>query len=299
VGAAASSGGGGIEITFSTATPATAVGAPAAASTLVADAVICALPAPALASAVARVAELDDARAALEGIPFGSVAVVNLAYRGRRVLPRGLAGFGYLVPSGDRCWRSDARVATAAAATTTTTSSSSSSSSTGVLGMTWDSDVFPGQSAPFIELVQRGFVTQRRDAASGCLLPWSADDVPARLLETETRVTVMLGGATMPREALLGMSRPQLVEAALRAAREHLAISARPDEVAVNVAADAIPQYTLGHDGRVAAIHAGVDAAFGGRLVLLGNSYSGIGLSDSVANALDAGRALAERLAAQ
>lgn len=261
------------------------------AGSFIADHVICALPAPALSGALAGLgAPALPTRDALDAIPFGSVAVVNFGYRRRRVLPPGLAGFGYLVPSGDRVWRQGAAVGP------TEAGSSAGGSSTGVLGMTWDSDVFPGQSESFVADSESGFVRQRRHPQSGELLPWGAEDVPVGAREGETRLTVMVGGATVPREVLLGLTQQQLIAVALRAAREHLGILAQPDAVAVNVASDAIPQYTVGHSARVESVMAGARALFGPRLRVIGNSFSGIGLSDTIANAVEAGAGLAELL---
>jgi protoporphyrinogen oxidase len=318
----------GVEVAYTTsATP----GGTATVTTLIADEVICALPAHALArvlpaaaaaqaAAAAPTATVDGSSdgspppppslasvvASLRAIPFASVAAVNLGWAGRRVLPPTLAGFGHLVPRRDRHWKTGARAEETAAAfesASATNAAGDASSSpgptanNGVLGCTWDSDVFPGQAPSFAGAVEAGAVQPRRDAATGTLLPWAADDVPPRVAASAgTRLTVMIGGATFPRDALAAMPPGELVAIARRAAREHLGITAPPDTTSVHVALDAIPQYALGHAGRVASVTAGLAAAFGGRVTPIGYSYTGIGLSDVIANGLATGRAVAERV---
>jgi oxygen-dependent protoporphyrinogen oxidase len=73
---------------------------------------------------------------------------------------------------------------------------------------------------------------------------------------------------------------------ALRAAREHLGVAAPPDVVRHSAARSGIPQYEVGHRARVAAARAAAAAAFGGRLVLVGNSLGGVGAADAIAGAL-------------
>lgn len=305
-------------------------------TSLVASEVISALPAFALADVLAGTSpssnnnnkDISAAVSALRGIPFASVATVNLGYR-RHVMPAGLAGFGYLIPSTDRIWKADPHAgsssssnaafaamagnighsnsnASSAHSTSTTgvvgssnsasTASSTSATSTGVLGMTWDSDVFPGQSQGFVERVHGRRMQPRRDKESGSLLPWTAGEVPASLLHSETRVTVMIGGATFPHDVLAGMSETQLLAIALRAAREHLGITVAPDVTSVNKALNAIPQYTVGHADRVKAVMDGCDKALFGRLHVIGNSFQGIGLSDCIDLAVTTGRSVAQQV---
>ena len=61
---------------------------------------------------------------------------------------------------------------------------------------------------------------------------------------------------------------------------------------------DAIPQYTVGHADRTAALAAAVRAAFGRHADVIGNSFHGVGVADSLAHGLAAGRAAAGRLQA-
>jgi protoporphyrinogen oxidase len=264
------------------------VGAGAATPSLVAsscvldaDYVVSALP----ASALAQVLPPDDAgfgpaiRAAA-AIPYASVGVVNLGYRHQLASSPAAAlnGFGYLCPARERA---------------------------GVLGMTWDSSVFPGQHAEHAASLRGATATAPGAAtASGAAAvaragpqqvfkrPGQPEDVAPALRAGETRLTVMMGGAYAPDVA--DRSEGQLVEAALKAARNHVGITMTPTVTVAGVARAAIPQYNVGHRARVAAVEEGVAAGYSGRVLLVGNSYHGIGVADCIANAL----AVGERVAA-
>ena len=203
----------------------------------------------------------------------------------------GRNGFGYLSPRRERHWRGEV-----------TPSPSSSGDDlgggNGVLGMTWDSEVFPSQAADLAAAVHAGWVAPQRDATSGAWLPHTLRGTRADGgWPNETRVAVMMGGALSPWVGQPG-AQPALVSTALRALREHTGITATPDAMHVSVAAGAIPQYTLGHGDRVAAIRAGLEALYGaGAVTPLGNSFGGIGVADTVAGALGAAEDLAGRLA--
>ncbi len=215
-----------------------------------ADAVICALPAPAVAGLLARCRHpaTAAAAAAAAAVPFASVAAVGLGWRGAagaalRAATAG--GFGFLVPRGER--------------------GGAGGSGDPLLGMTWDSTVFPGQ-------------------AGG---------------EGECRVTVMLGGATAPH--VEGWGEGRLVEAAVRAVGAHLCRGGAPPPQPIAalpaLARAAIPQYTVGHAARVAAVEGGVRAALPGvPVALVGNSWRGVGAADTIAGAIDAAEGVAAQL---
>ena len=129
-----------------------------------------------------------------------------------------------------------------------------------VLGATFDSSVFPGQAL---------------------------GNAP------ETRVTVMLGGAT---HDISGWSHAALERAALDSIRAQAGVNPRcgtpPHALLVTVANAAIPQYTVGHASRMADVFDGVRDAFSGRVLLVGNSWAGVGAADSIAG----GRSAAARV---
>lgn len=235
-----------------------------------ADFVVSALPASALAAvlresrqafddAASHSAPLLVARAALEptiltldAIPTASVAAVNLGYAPDlgSVKSAALRGFGYLIPASERKWADSPAAA-----------QGDRGQPHAVLGMTFDSDVFPRQS----------------HAADSTELAGSGSD---------TRLTVMIGGSTWPE--VDACAPAELERLALQAARVHVGITTAPTEVVVNLARRAIPQYTLGHHSRVAAVTAGSEALFGGRMRVIGNSFRGVGIADSLSNAVEA-----------
>ena len=234
---------------------------------LLADGVLCALPAPALGQLLAASPNpmLRGAAAAAARVPMASVAAVGLAWRGgaaRGLLPH--AGFGFLVPRRER----EAR---------------GCSLTDPLLGMTWDSAVFPGQQ-------QGGVDLQQQQRARG------AED------DTECRVTVMLGGATAPH--VEGWGAEELEAAALRAARTTLLPPGtqlpKPHAVLPALALRAIPQYTVGHAARLAEVEEGLRRAFPCTgVALVGNSWRGVGAADVVAGAVEAAEAMMMRVGKQ
>lgn len=102
-----------------------------------------------------------------------------------------------------------------------------------------------------------------------------------------TKVTVMLGGHwwdgwdAFPDEE-------QGAHMAKEVLKRHLGIVAEPSAVRVTLQKDCIPQYTVGHEQRMAASHQILLDNFGGKLSVAGSSYSGVGLHDCVRAAFDA-----------
>jgi oxygen-dependent protoporphyrinogen oxidase len=90
---------------------------------------------------------------------------------------------------------------------------------------------------------------------------------------------------------VLDLSDAELLAVVRRDLADYLGGDPRPDFVHVIRHDYAIPQYTLGHLERLAAIDRALDAVPG--LMLTGNGFRGIALNSCVAEA----RALASRLA--
>lgn len=342
---------------------------------------------------------LHGAARVLRETPFASLAVVSLGYKGRNLLPPphiphpssagaasgsaagaaaaagSFAGFGYLVPYAERRPAATPQplpsdfesLAARGRQPSAAAQGRYSGASAGVLGMTWDSTVFPGQAQAHAEALDSGAIAPRRDAASDRVLPGRDVDVAPAVLHGETRVTVMMGGATaadliepaLPHPtpadevaaaaaaaeaasaeddavptaaqhaAAVAHSRVDedfLVYKALRAAAAHVGLPATPDAVCTSVAWSAIPQYTVGHARRVdravqlaqtgfadlsAASESDVgrssgyrQESFGSqtaprascRFDMIGNSFRGIGVADSLTEGLDAGRRAADVL---
>ncbi|KAL8691373.1 MAG: hypothetical protein Q9218_003393 [Villophora microphyllina] len=105
------------------------------------------------------------------------------------------------------------------------------------------------------------------------------DEIPG------TKVTVMLGGhwwdgwiAYPDEEQGANMAKAIL--------KRHLGISEEPKAVHVGLQKNCIPQYTVGHHGRMAQANKALKK-FNGRLRVAGNSYNGVGLNDCVRSAED------------
>jgi hypothetical protein len=266
-----------------------------------ADFVISTLPANALARVASWTAPADVGSAqwrkrmadVLSQIPFANVGVVSMGFKEKKGLfPEG-GGFGYLVPTKER----SASTATAP------------EKAVSVLGMTWDSDVFPGQSLAWIGAAKdRRTMPQSADAASLAVTPSEVEQAlqtSSHPSAREARLTVMMGGAATPDVADAAKTsdadRRAIANDALRL---HLGVSpdvlSRPAAaVRSSVAVNAIPQYTVGHEARVREAVALADRIWNGRVALLGNSFFGIGLSDTISTARGMGRALAAKVKAE
>lgn len=117
-----------------------------------------------------------------------------------------------------------------------------------VLGVVWDSSAFPEQNN----------------------------------YAEETRLTVMLGGTHRPDIPL--MQENEIVAYAKQAISKHLGIVKQPDALKVSIAANAIPQYPVGHVNRVEQFKMRVNSVFDGRLHFLGNSWYGVSVNDCIAS---------------
>lgn len=180
------------------------------------EAVFSTLSAPAIGSLIASLNE--PLSTSLKAMTSASVGVVNVGYR-QNVLDR--KGFGYLIPSGERQL---------------------------ILGVVWDSCVFPQQNRH-------------------C---------------QETRLTVMIGGTHRP--DLLMKGENHCIAIALQALRDHLGIVATPDTVAFHLADQAIPQYTIGYAAKLTAIET-LRSACLPRLRFLGSAFHGVSVNDCIASA--------------
>lgn len=107
-----------------------------------------------------------------------------------------------------------------------------------------------------------------------------------------TKVTVMIGGhwwddfdSYPSEEEGIAMARAVL--------KRHLNVTAEPILTKAGLQRDCIPQYTVGHEGRMKKAHTEVRNAFGGKLAVAGNSYTGVGVNDCVRAARDVVMAVA------
>lgn len=165
-----------------------------------ADQIFCALPA-------AEAARLLPSIPELQSLTCASIGVVHVGYK-QPVLKR--KGFGYLIPTLEQ---------------------------EDLLGVIWDSSVFPEQN---------------RDKG-------------------ETRLTVML---PLKKDK-------DLVALALEGLQRHLGIDVSPAALNMHKAEQAIPQYTIGHLGRIETIESKLPK----KITLLGCSYRGVSISDCILEA--------------
>ena len=96
-----------------------------------------------------------------------------------------------------------------------------------------------------------------------------------------TKLTVMMGGHWWDTFS----SYPDSDEGAAMAKsvlRRHLNITEEPEVVRVNLQKDCIPQYTVGHEQRMKRAHGELIREYKGKLAVVGNSYTGVGVNDCV-----------------
>ncbi len=113
----------------------------------------------------------------------------------------------------------------------------------------------------------------------GCL--WTASIFPHQAPENGVLLRTMLGGATDPE--VLSLTDAELVSLVSRELSPLLGITGTPERLRVFRHPLGIPQYTLGHGGRLAALER-CEAEHPG-LVFAGNAYRGVGLNDCVLSA--------------
>lgn len=147
-----------------------------------------------------------------------SVAAINLGWS-EKVL--NYQGFGYLIPSGEQ---------------------------EKVLGVVWDSSVFPQQNRQ----------------------------------KNETRLTVMLGGTRFPEVDQLPANT--LKQYAQHAIKQHLKIDEVPQVMNVCLAKQAIPQYALGHAAKLKLLEESL-AALSTRITLHGSAWHGVAVNECILKA--------------
>jgi oxygen-dependent protoporphyrinogen oxidase len=98
---------------------------------------------------------------------------------------------------------------------------------------------------------------------------------------TGTKVTAMMGGHYWDGRASLP-SEDEAISEALRLLREHLGIIQYPSDVLVTLQKDCIAQYNVGHKAKLAHLRKQVIENYGGKLALVGSSYTGVGVNDCI-----------------
>lgn len=133
-----------------------------------------------------------------------------------------------------------------------------------------------------------GFVIDRREKRTISGATYGSTKFPGRFPEGTVLVRCFAGGAG--NEAALDCSDEELAERVRGDLRAIAGLEAAPVESKVVRWPNASPQYNVGHEARVARIHAGLADKKG--LILAGASYKGIGLPDCVRSGREAARAV-------
>ena len=126
-------------------------------------------------------------------------------------------------------------------------------------------------------------------AFDSCVFPEQGDSLPG--VEPATRLTVMMGGARFPH--LAHSSAAAVQSAAVAAVRDKLGVNVEPLWLEARLATECIPQYVLGHSRWVKGVEDGLEALnarlAGGastrRLNVLGNAMYGVSVNDLVTRA--------------
>jgi len=228
-----------------------------------ADAVISALPASSLAKVLPPLS--SSAISKLGQIEFANVAVCGLGWRRGGIIPQELSGFGFLTPTKERSLRHN------------------------ILGAVFDSNAFPGQT--------ESFAANRRTwrAKPGSSVSPCSDSVSPRADSVqESRISVMLGGAHWP--DVINVGESHLEDIAIKAAQSLLGVSVRPSDIVVNIGKACIPQYNVGHKERVNGIELDIEKFFNGKVSVIGNSFNGVGVADTISHAMRVGEKTSESL---
>lgn len=163
----------------------------------------------------------------LSKVECATLVIVHLGYK-KKVLNR--KGFGYLVPSQEN---------------------------DEILGMIWDSDVFPEQN----------------------------------LHPDQTRLSVMMGGAIRPE--ITKLSESEAIELAINAAKRHLNIHERPDVQLYTLAKECIPQYEVGHYHKMHQLEKRLNHLYP-EIVLSGNFLNGVSVNECIVRSAEVAKALTE-----
>ena len=125
-----------------------------------------------------------------------------------------------------------------------------------------------------------GFLVPFREGRRILGTLWDSSIFPNRAPEGYVLLRTMLGGARAPHLAMQDEKR--LVNTVSAELGEIMGLKAQPDFARVYIHEKAIPQYTLGHQGRLETIERLLSRYKG--LYLAGNSYRGISVNDCIEN---------------
>ena len=147
------------------------------------------------------------------------------------------------------------------------------SASVAVVNLGYHRDVLPGKGFGYL------IPAKEKEEILGVI--WDSSIFPQQQsCPTHTRLAVMMGGERHPDMA--GKGEDALAGIAMKAVAKHMKIVAAPDALMVKVAHAAIPQYALGHQGKVEAVKHALKRELP-QLHLCGNWLSGVSVNDCIA----------------
>jgi protoporphyrinogen/coproporphyrinogen III oxidase len=126
-----------------------------------------------------------------------------------------------------------------------------------------------------------GYLIPKKEGCHTLGTLWDSSIFPNRAPEGHVLLRSMLGGATRP-EAM-NLSEAEITAQVKADLQKIMGIAATPDFVRVFRHTQAIPQYTVGHERKLTALHEALGNHPG--LYLTGNAFGGIGLNDCVNSA--------------
>ncbi len=126
-----------------------------------------------------------------------------------------------------------------------------------------------------------GFLVPFREGRRILGTLWDSSIFPNRAPEGYVLLRSMLGGARSSQVAM--QDEKKLIDIVLAELGDIMGIKAQPDFARVYVHEKAIPQYTVGHQGRLENLERLLSRYRG--LFLAGNSYRGISVNDCIENA--------------
>jgi oxygen-dependent protoporphyrinogen oxidase len=126
-----------------------------------------------------------------------------------------------------------------------------------------------------------GYLIPRKEGRSILGTLWDSSMFENRAPQGKVLLRSMMGGACFPEYVTL--SDEEVRSRVMADLKDILGVTAEPSFVRIFRHEQAIPQYTVGHAARLAALEGCLSHHPG--LILTGNSYRGIGLNDCVAAA--------------
>jgi oxygen-dependent protoporphyrinogen oxidase len=130
------------------------------------------------------------------------------------------------------------------------------------------------------ELDGHGYIIPRVEGRRALACTWVSSKWDHRAPAGKTLLRVFVGRTGQ--EAILDRDDAGLVEVARDEIRSTLGITVEPELTVVNRWPQGMPQYTLGHLDRIAAIEREVATIPG--LALAGNTFRGVGIPDCIAS---------------